>query len=551
MASMRSGCSDAPRRPLVPVSAPVRVHPEFPLPPAPVSSTAAWSLRWGQLARAAGIQPSERLLLALSGGADSVLLLHLLAGAQPKPEVIACHVDHGLRGEESDRDADFVETLCRSLDIPFERRAVEFEADGPSLEARAREARYRALIEVAEATGHGTILTGHHSDDALETLLMRWVRGTGLPGLRGARRSLVPGSALRPRPSPEGPSSPIAIRIVRPLFAMRREEVRRLLSDRGLAWREDSSNRDPRFTRSRVRHGFLPFLERTLGPEGIDNLRAFGGAVEALEVRLAGATAHLAWAPSRHALASRPPGTETLGGTLPRSALMRLASPLRRRALWRLLTEGTGHSPGRVLLEALLADLAAGRCTRHALPGRWTLVLRSSELQLLPPASSAPDAGAHADLQSPLPFPVEGGPARRLADLGFSSPLVLPVPGIVSLPDGRRVSVESLDAAPPRPSPGDPFEVLLDADRLGDRLTVRWPRTGDRFHALGAPGSKPLRRFLADRGVPREDRAGIPLVVSGSEILWIAGIEIAHDYRVRADTRSCIRLSLHLPRRTL
>ncbi len=182
--------------------------------------------------------------------------------------------------------------------------------------------------------------------------------------------------------------------------------MRRLLSDRGLSWREDASNRDLAFTRNRLRHGFLPFLERICGDEGVENLRAFGRAVEELEDTLAGATAHLAWNRAPYASASRGPGALGLGGVLQRADLMRVASPLRRRALWRLLTEGTGRSPARGLLESILADLAAGRCTRHTLSGNWVLLMRSAELHLLPPDELRSTAVTlHAEGERLLPFP--------------------------------------------------------------------------------------------------------------------------------------------------
>src|SRR5262249_6768454 len=132
------------------------------------------------------------------------------------------------------------------------------------------------------------------------------------------------------------------VRVVRPLLCLRREEVRALLAARGLAWREDSSNADPRFTRSRVRHGFLPLVRELGGESAIEELRDFSRAVEELEIEFARATAHLVWQPVPYADAARGAGERALGGVLARRELMALARPLARRVLWRLLTEGTG-----------------------------------------------------------------------------------------------------------------------------------------------------------------------------------------------------------------
>jgi tRNA(Ile)-lysidine synthase len=498
--------------------------------PAPALPTDDWSLRWGALARSAGIAAGEPLLLALSGGADSVLLLHWLAAARPAVALLAVHVDHGLRGAESEADARFARELCRSLGVPFRLLRAALEPGRGNLEARARAERYRLLAEAARASGHRTVLTGHHGDDALETVLMRWTRGTALTGLRGPRAEL----AWR-----AGTGAPV--RFVRPLLTLRREEVRALLAARGLRWREDSSNRDRRFTRTRVRHGFLPLFRRLGGEGALAELCAFSRVVEELESEFARATAHLAWRPSPHGAATRPLRERHLGGVLARGELARLARPLARRVLWRLLTEGTGQAPARAALEAALADLGAGRTARHCLARGWSLWLRSRELVLVPPPRPAsPETAPAAEPWLPFPGPL---PAPRAA-------LRLEVPGIVTLADGRRISAERLRAAKESPVPRSAVEVELDAELVRGALAVRALLPGDRFHPLGAPGSKPLARFLAGRGVPREERANVPLVTAASPgdpaaILWVVGLAPCETCRVRARTEWRLRLALH------
>lgn len=484
-----------------------------------------WSLRWPALARAAGIAPEERLTLALSGGADSVLLLEWLAASQARPALRAVHVDHGLRGAESEADADFCRARCAELGVPLVVRRAELDPAGPDLEARAREARYALLCAEARASGHTTLLTGHHGDDALETLLQRWVRGSELGGLRGPRaeRELVaPGE--------------VSVRLVRPLLGLRREEVRALLAARGRAWRDDSSNHDPRFTRTRTRHGLLPLLGDLGGPSALADLAAFAGAVEAFELELARATAHLVWQPAPHAEVTRTEEQQALGGVLARGALAALARPLRRRVLWRLLTESLGVAPSRTVLEKVLTDLDRGRCARHSVGRGYTLQLRAKELVLVPPPTRAPAGLAGEQLL--LPFP-SLGPAR------LPAPSVrLAVPGSVLLADGRRITAELTTAAPGAPVPSGTREVELDARDLPGPLTVRWAAPGDRFRALGAPGTKPLGRFLRDRGVPREERTRVALVSAGDEILWVAGIEPSERRRIAGDSVQRLRLRL-------
>jgi tRNA(Ile)-lysidine synthetase-like protein len=217
---------------------------------------------------------------------------------------------------------------------------------------------------------------------------------------------------------------------------------------------------------------------------------------------------------------------------------MALARPLARRVLWRLVTEGTGRAPSRTVLERCLADLVAGRTARHGLGQGWTLLLRARELVLVPPRAS----GARSPLaeQLLLPFPSQ----RPVALLPRTRELA--VPGILTLDDGRRLSAEVVRRPPGAPVERAGIEAELDAAELAVPLGVRFPVPGDRFHALGAPGSKPLGRYLADRGVPREERAHVPLVTAGAEILWVAGLAPCQRRRIHAHTEWRLHLALHL-----
>lgn len=546
---------------------------------------AAWSSRWEALAQGVGLDPTAAVILALSGGADSVFLLHALAAAHAGrasrhgrgPERVLCvHVDHGLRGAESRADADFCRRLCSTLGVEFELRRAELDPDSPSLEAHAREARYAELFAVARAEGLTTILTGHHEDDALETLLLRLLRGSDLAGLGTlpARTTWHAGTRPRaratsaPRPSAErsrgcrhgelssAPASSPPIQVVRPLTHLRREEVRCVLADWGLEWREDSSNGDTRFTRNKIRHELFPWLRSVAGSDALDSLRDFAQAVDSLEDELARRTAHLAWherSSTAHGdprdLQDPEPGPLAQCPWIARRDLARLPEALRRRALWRLIVEGTGRAPGRALLDLLLGDLRTARCTRRSLPGRFALQLRSDALLLIrPPELASPSPGAgqagqagqqeHAG-QRTFPF---GEPAEPAV-----ATQALPLPGTIDLPDGRQLTAEIVIAAEGAPIPRDPRAVELDAEGLREPLVVRWSRPGDRFHPLGAPGSKPLRRFLADAGVPREERDRVPLVFSGGELLWAAGVRPCETHRVRGTTTRRVRLMLRDP----
>ncbi|HTF90277.1 MAG TPA: tRNA lysidine(34) synthetase TilS [Planctomycetota bacterium] len=491
----------------------------------PAQVLPAWAERWERLARLSQITPGEPLLVALSGGADSVLLLYLARHARPAHPLRAVHVDHGLRGEESRADARFCEALCAELGVDFAVRSLDLDGRRQGLEARARAARYGVLVEEASRFQNATIVTAHHADDALETLLLRWTRGTRAGGLAAlaARRSF--------QAAPK-------VSVVRPLISLRKDELRAWLAETGLEHREDSSNADLGFARNRVRRELLPAIENAAGPAAIENLFAFARAVQGLESALDHATAHLTWTALPHARA-RGAREGLRGGMLARGALMALAPALRKRAIARLLLSGTAQAPGRALLEALAADLQDGRCTRHALPGGWSLQLRSAELVLEAPRADAPvlvDGPACG-----LPFPSAEPDSR-------SPEFHLPLPGLVCLEDGRRLSAQVLRPSAPRAVPRSECEVELDLASIENprELRVRFPRPGDRFHALGAPGSKSLARFLADRGIPRGDRPHVPLVTCGSTILWVAGVRPAEESKVHPETVQRLRIELEV-----
>jgi len=199
--------------------------------------------------------PGAPLLVAVSGGADSVSLLYLLLEARGGPgELTVVHLDHGLRGEAARADARWVRGLSRSLGVGFlgGRRDVRgiCRREKLSVETAARRARLDFFRDAARKTGVDTVALGHHLDDQAETVLMRLLRGSGPGGLAG----------MLPRRSMGG------LVLIRPLLEFRRDELERFLREKGVSWRTDASNRDRRFLRNRVRLDLLPLLTEGYSP---------------------------------------------------------------------------------------------------------------------------------------------------------------------------------------------------------------------------------------------------------------------------------------------
>ena len=294
----------------------------------------------------------DRLLAGVSGGADSVALLHLLldAGVQ----VTAVHVNHGLRGAESDGDEVFVRELCAGWNVPL----LTYRAappDNPG-EDWARQARYGFYRQAAEETGVTAIALAHHRDDQAETLLMHLLRGCGLTGLTGMSAD----------------ADVQGLRILRPLLGFSRQELRDVLTTLGQPWREDASNADPRYLRNALRLEVLPRLE-TLIP-GASARMAETAALLREEDALLDGLAH-------EFLASWP------GRCLPLTELRAQHRALARRILrawWqREAPPRLERSLSAAQTERLLALVDASASSRVNLPGGWTAQAGWTHLHLL------------------------------------------------------------------------------------------------------------------------------------------------------------------------
>ncbi|MCC5831140.1 MAG: tRNA lysidine(34) synthetase TilS [Phycisphaeraceae bacterium] len=211
-----------------------------------------------------GVPPGARILVAVSGGADSVALIRALAELRGKRGwelgIVVGHVQHHLRGSESEGDAEFVDRLADDLGLEALREDVHLDVTRGDVETQARAARYRALASMAAREQCRWIATGHHADDQLETILMRLVRGAGIGGLAGMRWRRM----LAPEHSPKrtrGKDKSERLTLVRPLLATPRSEIERYLRDLKQPWREDASNRQPITWRNRLRHEVIPVLD--------------------------------------------------------------------------------------------------------------------------------------------------------------------------------------------------------------------------------------------------------------------------------------------------
>jgi tRNA(Ile)-lysidine synthase len=404
------------------------------------------------------------VLAAVSGGPDSTALVAALAELRASHGLVvtAAHLDHALRAESA-AEAEAVAALCARLGVPCARRRVEIRRGG-DLEARARQARYRALRETAATVGAAWIATGHTLDDQAETVLLRLLRGAGRGGLGGMR--------------------PVRGRLFRPLLAATRADVRRFLADRELPFAVDRSNADLAHARNRVRRLLVPLLEAEFNPR----LRAALGEAAA---RLADEDALL------DALA-RP----RLDALVDEGRLVvdvaREPSALTRRIIRMWLADRGGRRIGARHVESVLALAAGGTPGSVPVPGP-ARVVREGQGLILREGREARSESFHLEI----------------------------APGAAARHPGRLWQLVLRDARPRRPGEDrapDAEHALFDADGLPRTgLVVRPPHPGDRVRLLGG-GSRKVQDVLVDAKVPRESRAAVPLLVAEGEVLWVAGI---------------------------
>jgi tRNA(Ile)-lysidine synthase len=428
----------------------------------------------------------ETVLVAVSGGADSVALLHVLMrlAEELSLRLHVVHVDHGLR-PDSQGDAGFVRQLAARLGVPADVVRVKVPVGG-SLEAAARAARYAALDADARRLGARRIAVGHTADDQAETVLMRMLAGAGVRGLAG-----IP---------------PLRGRIIRPLIETRRSELVATLEAAELPWVEDPSNRDPKFFRNRIRHELLPLLSASYRADVVTTLdriarlcRETVGAIERVALhelsRLAVPVDDAIVLP--HAALTELPGQ--VAAEVLRQAAARLGSrgPLRawaHRGLARILASPPPRRPFR--LGGITVEVSSGRVR-----------LAAAE-------------------------------TRRLAARELT------VSGRVELPEIGRVIEARLVDATGYEVPRVRQRVGFDAALVPSRLTVRARRPGDRFAPFGGGGERRLKSFLIDEKIPRWERARLPLVEADGRILWVGGVRRSREAPVTAATRRVLELTL-------
>ena len=448
------------------------------------------------------------LLVAVSGGSDSVCLLHILAELREKLGITLhiAHLNHKLRGAESEADARYVSELAHRLGIPVTTEERDVKAHQArqhiSLEEAAREVRYTFLSQVAQAIGAEEAAAGHTADDHTETILMHLVRGTGIKGLQG----------LKPRTQWQLAGN--SVTIVRPLLQISREETAEYCRQHHLAPRIDTSNLSLSPLRNRIRHQLLPLL-KSYNPQVAEALqrtaRIAGDDLGFIDQQCLQLWAEIA----------QKQGNVII---IDKQRLLKSPSVLRRYLLRMSIEKLVGNIKDIEMrhIEDIMSILTKPAGKRLDLPGGLIFAVEYDRYMLT------------QDRESLSPFP----------PLEDEFPLKLP--GETTLPGWR---IEAIITGPSIVKGkgigliNNALTAHFDLDKAGDRLSVRSRQRGDRFQPLGMSQPKKLGEFMIDAKIPQAWRGRIPIVCSQKHILWVVGWRIDDRAKVTEGTKRilCLR----------
>lgn len=453
------------------------------------------------------LQPKDQVLAAVSGGADSVCLLLLLSELRRELDfhLEAVHVEHGIRGEESLRDAAFVGELCRELGVDL----LSISVDAPryaeekklSLEEAARELRYRAFEDACKRTGASRVAVAHHADDNAETMLFHLSRGTDLNGLAGIS------------PVREG----TGYTVIRPLLCVTREEILRELERRRQTWCTDSTNQDPSMTRNYIRQQVLPGL-REVNAQAVQHMERTAELLRQLS--------------SFVDASAREAEDELLTGVYEDGALrqlhleaagfLRLHPVLQKNILHRSLGRISGSKRDLTTrhVEAVQSLFAQETGRRLTLPN-GVIAEKRYDCVILRHADAAPQQETCGE------------------------ELTLPIPGTLLLPDGSKLQADLLtEDARPKKIPEKIYTKWLDYDKISSTVCVRNRRPGDFLQIDARGGHKKLKDYLIDEKVPREERDRLLLLADGSHVLWVFGYRISEAVKVTEKTERILRICI-------
>ncbi|MEI6092825.1 MAG: tRNA lysidine(34) synthetase TilS [bacterium] len=453
------------------------------------------------------IEKHDQLLIAVSGGIDSIVMLYMLARMSETLEIprpIVAHVNHKLRSKESDRDEQFVKSIAEELGLVFVSESFDIKVlsqkEKKSVQETARKYRLRYLEETAKKMSCNKISTGHNQDDLSETTLMWIARGSGLKGASG----------IMPKRG----------KFIRPLLVCSRQEIARYAENKGILHVEDSSNSKLDYIRNIIRKEVLPLIEHRCYPGAKKNIARFSELIRVdmdyLEDKAADLTKNLTTL-----------SNSNLEISIDIDDLMGLHPALRGRIIRHMVNEVYGkldnlsfHHVEKIL--ELCAEREGG-LRKICIPGDIEAVRTYSKL-VIKPSLEKDNADHDRDRQYNVQYPG----TTIIEELGIRLDLSL-------LPGGDSVEKYRFD---------DSYTAFINFDKTTLPLKVRLPKQGDTFVPLGSTGTKKLSDYFIDSKISSEERWNIPVLTDSEHILWIIGHRLSELYRINLACKNVLMVKV-------
>lgn len=446
-------------------------------------------------------EEKQSAVVAVSGGMDSVVLLHSLyeLRKQLKLELSVAHLNHKLRGEAACKDAEFVRGLAEKLGLKFvieNRKVKELARDkGFSIEQAARRARYDFLDQVQKEQGAELIILGHHRDDQVETVLMHLLRGTGIHGLAGMKQYNPP--------------------YFRPLLNCSRSVIKKWANSKGLNWRIDQSNRNTKFLRNRVRHNLLPVLEDQFNPRVREAVYRTSRIMSEVEKYVKQQVTRQ-WNTITHH-----EDNQVIIELTPYLDLSRMLQQELARKAVRTITGATNNVTYDQIQQIITEANKQSPRSHLDLPGDCSLDKKRDQLIFHPPSDCSSSSNRSAVHVLPI------GCKTCVERLGWCFTL-------------RQKPRHQIDRCTIQESPPD--KEFLDWSKLSGSVKVRTRAEGDSFRPLGMEGEKKLKDFFIDEKVPYAKRDQIPIIFDRKHIIWVVGYRIDDRYKVAKHTEQILQL---------
>ena len=440
------------------------------------------------------IHAKDRVIVGVSGGADSVALLHILANMEIKPVLIIAHVNHLLRGKESDDDELFVKEIANKYNLAFETIKADVSDIAKkrklSLEETGREVRYEFFRQVAEKHNANKIALAHHMDDQAETVIMRLLRGSSGKGIEGMQ-----------------PKSHNNL-FIRPMLQVSKSEIKEYLEKNHYQWRDDSSNNSRKFLRNRIRHELIPILQ-SYNPNIIQqlcNTAELLGKDELLLDEMAKQVFISSKIDKEHVMLDIKKirsEAEAIRYRVYKQAIMAMKGDLKKisfRHIKAIENLTLSEKPNSII--NLYNNIQVKRCY-------------SSLIFCLKPTSE----------ENPQPMDIKGE-------------------GIYQLSDGRRLDIRLTEHIPDRLDSQQKAEFFIDGDSLPFPWELRYFRDGDRFNPSRMNGNKKIKDLFIDLKIPLSERKNIPLLLSENEIFFVVGLRLAEKARPKPSSKHIVSIKI-------